>query len=429
MGTTPVCTIDATGIHRPTLATCLAYFVNGYQGIYGTDVSLGSDTQDGELMGLLGAAVDDCNAETVSAYNAYSPATAQGAGLSSNVKINGLARKVPTYSSVPVLVVGQVTLAVPATQCSDGSGNVWSFGAVTIPSAGQITVTATCQTLGAVALGTGVALTIMNPTRGLQSVTTTSIATPGAPIELDAALRNRQANAVQMPSQTMLGSIVGALWTITGVARMRPYQNDTDAPDGNGIPGNSIALVIEGGDAQTIANAISLQKFAAGTYGSTTETVIDAVGVSHAINFSYAIRPPIKFSVDIHPGPQYSTNTGGLIQVSFAAWVNALGIGNSIQLTRAMAAGYLSPSIAATATALQAAYLANDTASILSLTSALASLNAAAQTYEVMALRIARNSGSPTAADVTIAWNEDAMIAVNSDWTLVNPASVVVNLV
>jgi hypothetical protein len=155
MGTTPVCTIDATGIHRPTLATCLAYFTGAYQGIYGSDVNLDSDTQDGELMGLLAVAIDDCNAETVSAYNAYSPASAQGAGLASVVKINGLTKDVASYSTVPVLIVGQASLAVPATSLSDNAGNVWTFAATTIPSSGQTTVTATCATLGAISLASG----------------------------------------------------------------------------------------------------------------------------------------------------------------------------------------------------------------------------------------------------------------------------------
>ena len=96
MGTTPIVTIDATGAHRPSLATCLSYFTTGYSAIYGSDVYLGSDSQDGELLGLLASAVDDANAMAVATYNAYSPGTAQGTGLSSNVKINGILRNVPT---------------------------------------------------------------------------------------------------------------------------------------------------------------------------------------------------------------------------------------------------------------------------------------------------------------------------------------------
>lgn len=428
MGATPICTVDATGIHRPALADCIAYFEASYRAIYGSDTVLDADTQDGQFMGLLGAALDDYNAEGVSVYNAFSPATAQGAGLASNVKINGLTRNIPSNSTVPVLVVGVASLSVPPTAASDGLGNQWSVPATTIPLSGQITVTATCQTLGAIQLGTGVALTILNPTRGLQSVTTTAVATPGAPVELDAALRARQAQSTAAPSSTMLGSVVGAVWGVPGIVRLRAYENETNAPDGNGIPGNSIALVIEGGDATAIANAIASRKFACGTYGTTTETYLDSIGISHAINFFYATQPPITWGVTIHPGPTFSTNTIALIQQSLAAWTNAAGIGNGLQLTRAYSAAYLAPSIAATSQALQAAVLAGDTGSIQTLTAQLASLNAAAQTYEVTALTIARDGNALAAADISIAFNEDAYLAVNSDGTLVNPANVTVTL-
>ena len=284
---TPVVVIDATGAHRPTLAECLSYFATGYQNIYGSDIQISSSDQDGEFLGLLASAVDDCNSQAISAYNAYSPSTAQGSGLSSVVKINGISRNIPTYSTVPVMVVGQAYLNLGAIQCSDGIGNVWNIPALTIPSAGQITATATCATLGAINLASGTVLTIMNPTRGLQSATTTANATPGAPVETDAALRIRQSNSTELPSATMLQSIVSALWQIAGVARLVVYQNDTGAVDANGVPGHSIAVVIDGGDAATIAQTIYLTKFACGTYGTTSETITDPFGVIHPINFFF----------------------------------------------------------------------------------------------------------------------------------------------
>ena len=39
----------------------------------------------GQFMALLAAGIHDANGETLAAYNAYSPSTAQGAGLSSVV--------------------------------------------------------------------------------------------------------------------------------------------------------------------------------------------------------------------------------------------------------------------------------------------------------------------------------------------------------
>ncbi len=439
MGDTPTCTINAQGVLRPTLADCLAYFNAGYLAIY-PDSYVASDAQDGEFIGLLASALDDVNAACVSAYNSYSPATAQGAGLSSVVKINGLSRDIPTYSTVPVLVVGEAYLGLDVIQNSDGSGNVWTVPSLTIPASGQIATTATCTTLGAINLASGVTLTIMNPTRGLQSVVTTSAATAGSPVEKDAQLRIRQSQSTTLPSQTRLDSIVSALWRVTNVQRLRAYQNETSGVDSNGIPGNSIAIVIDGGDAATIAATISRQKFACGTYGTTTETVTDSLGIPHPINFFYASEPNIIWGVTVHPTASYSVNTNGLIAQSLAAYTNALGIAcggqtptlpptYSIDLSRAYQAAYLGPLISQTATDLGTAVTNGDTASIATLSAKLATLNSTALTYKVTSLTVGRKAvGTLSSSDLAISFKEAPLVPVNSDGTLVTTGDVVVTI-
>src|SRR5260364_341470 len=71
-----------------------------------------------------------------------------------------------------------------------------------------------------------------------------------------------------------------------GVRRYSAYENDTDTTDGNGLPSHSIALVVEGGDAERIAQAIAAKKTpGAGTYGTTTTLIHDRYGIEHPIRF------------------------------------------------------------------------------------------------------------------------------------------------
>ncbi|WP_204312555.1 baseplate J/gp47 family protein, partial [Escherichia coli] len=84
-----------------------------------------------------------------------------------------------------------------------------------IPPAGQITVTATCQTLGAVAAPSGAIDTIATPTLGWQSVGNPIAAAVGLPIETDRQLRQRQALSTALPAQTILEALVGALFAVT----------------------------------------------------------------------------------------------------------------------------------------------------------------------------------------------------------------------
>ena len=166
MGNTPIAVIDATGIHKPDFPTELAYFTSAFQSIFGADAYLGNDSQDGQFVGLLALTLDDVNNQAIEVYNSFSPSTAQGVGLSSNVKINGIARKVPSFGAVPVVVSGQAGITITNGFVTDASGNQWNLPpSVTIPPVGQITVTATCAVLGAIVTAAGPA-TIGNPTFG-----------------------------------------------------------------------------------------------------------------------------------------------------------------------------------------------------------------------------------------------------------------------
>ncbi|MCR2237237.1 hypothetical protein NSX43_25050, partial [Salmonella enterica] len=78
-----------------------------YRGIYGADTYLEADSQDGQLLAVFALAIHEANSAAISVYNAFSPATAANAALSSNVKINGLVRGAATRSSVDLRIVGQ----------------------------------------------------------------------------------------------------------------------------------------------------------------------------------------------------------------------------------------------------------------------------------------------------------------------------------
>jgi len=237
-------TVDANGISAPQFSDVLAYLQDQYRAIYGADVYLGNDSQDGQFLGVIAAAINDVNAAAVAVYNSFSPMTAQGNGLSSNVKLNGISRLVPTNSTVDVTIVGVAGTEIANGIVSDTNRNKWNLPAlVSIPLGGTVTVTATCQSLGAVAAQPGTVTKIETPTFGWQTVTNTAAAALGQPVETDAELRARQSKSVATPSQTVFEGIVGSVANIAGVNRIAGYENDTDATDSNGVPAHTIAIV------------------------------------------------------------------------------------------------------------------------------------------------------------------------------------------
>jgi len=341
VGQTPVLRITEAGAAKPTLAECLAYVQGVYRSIYGQDTYLGNDCQDGQFLALLAQALDDVNGTALATYNGYSPSSAQGAGLSSIVKNVGIRRKIPTYSTDDFLHVGRAFTTVTGGLVTDPAGYQWAFPDFTIPEAGQVLVTGTCTTIGAISLsagavdtanGKGAIATVQN---GWQSATNPSAAAPGAPVERDSQLRQRQAASVALPSQTLLGGLVGTLYAVSGVTRLRAYENDTNQPDANGIPGKGISIVVEGGDAIQIATLIALKKGAAGTWGSTVVPITDDVGITRNVNFFRPTIIPITYAMTIRPKAGYTSDVEAQIQASLATWTTDLGIGNGVALSKA----------------------------------------------------------------------------------------------
>ncbi|WP_175992603.1 baseplate J/gp47 family protein [Burkholderia vietnamiensis] len=327
--TTIAPTIDANGISAPTYADVFAWFQTQYRAIYGADAYLDPDSKDGQLLGVFAKAINDVNAVCIGVYNSFSPSKGVGAALSSNVKINGIKRESASYSSADLTLVGQAGTTITNGIAKDANQNQWALPAtVTIPPAGQVTVTATCTTIGAIAAAVGTITTIGTPTRGWQSVTNASAAAEGAPVETDPALRARQKRSTALPSQTVLDGIIGAVSDLSGVTQCVGYENDKGVPDSNGIPRNSISLVVEGGDVTAIASVIAIKKTpGAGTYGTTTETVLDNYGRPVPISFFRPTDAPIFVAVTLKSLTGYTDAIGVAAQNAIVDYVNGVEIG------------------------------------------------------------------------------------------------------
>ncbi|KVT68932.1 baseplate J/gp47 family protein [Burkholderia ubonensis] len=328
----PVAVIDANGVTAPSYAEILDYWQTKYRSIYGQDTYLEPDSKDGQLLAVISAAFNDSNSVAIAIYQSFSPATAQGAALSSNVKINGIARKVASYSSADLVLVGQAGATITNGAAKDANDVKWLLPAtVTIPPSGTVTVTATCAAIGAVAARAGTINQIATPAFGWQTVTNPADAAAGAPVESDAALRQRQTVSTALPSLTVLDGIIGAVANVVGVTRYAPYENDTSVTDANGIPSHSISLVVEGGDATAIANAIASKKTpGAGTYGTTAIVVTDIYGRPITIKFFRPTAAPIASTVTFKALAGYTTQTGQQIQQAVSDYINGVQIGGGL---------------------------------------------------------------------------------------------------
>jgi uncharacterized phage protein gp47/JayE len=321
--------IDSTGYHYSDYPTVLQYFQDQYRAIYGADVYLEADSQDGQWLAVLAQAVYDSLALGAATYSSYSPSTAQGEALSRDVKINGMRRNVASSSSVDLTIVGQAGTTINLGQAEGEDGTKWNLpDSVVIPPGGSITVTALADVKGAVSAGVGTITKIATPTRGWQTVNNPTAANIGDPVETDGELRIRQTQSVALPSRTVLEGIQGAIASITGVSRVRVYENDTNATDTDGLPPHSIAAIVEGGDINTIAATIAAKKTPGGyTHGSIPTVVINSYGLPITIRASRPSYDTITPVITIKALAGYNTSVGDSIIQAVADYINGVAIG------------------------------------------------------------------------------------------------------
>jgi uncharacterized phage protein gp47/JayE len=398
---TPVCQVTANGIVVPTFAACIAWATACFQLIYGSDVYLGNDSPDGQMMQLLATAIDDTNTAYLAVYNSFRPGYAQGAGLSSIVKINNLTRDVPSNSTVDLVCIGQPGGQQSGTSASDGTYR-WNLPDFDFPSGGSITLTAICATEGSITAQPDTITIISTPNQYWQSVNNPATASPGQPVETDGTLRIRQASSAANGAVGIMAALYGALLAIDGVTAVSPYENDTDLTDANGVPANSIAMIVDGGDAQTIAQTIYLKKsLGVKTFGTTSITVSDPItGIPKVINFFVPTDVTITVAVNIsivgYTG--YSSAIGAEIAAAVAAFINGQPQGGEngfLKFTRLYVPAQLLGPFAAP------------------------SSPADGSTYELLSVAISKTGGGGLAeADIPIAFNQQAVCNAANNVTI-----------
>lgn len=332
-------TINENGISAPLYGDILASLQASVMSIYGSDVYIQPDSQDGQLLAIVALAINDANMAMIATYNEFSPATAVGAGLSSVVKINGLAREIPSNSQADLLIVGQAGLSIVGGVAQDNNGFLWDLPSPTdIDDSGQIVVTATCETAGTIVAPAGTIVTIATPTPGWQTVSNIYDAVQGQPVETDAALRLRQAESVALPALTVIDGMNSALAALSGIVRLKTYENDTNVVDMNGIPPHTIAVVVEGGDVGDICQTIALKKTpGCGTYGVVGELVYDQQGVPNFIKFFPLRIVQIFVEVTLTALEGYTSTIGAAIIAQVVAFISALPIGYDVYQSKVVA--------------------------------------------------------------------------------------------
>jgi uncharacterized phage protein gp47/JayE len=327
--------VDSTGLTIPSYNDIRDDLIAQVKTIYGNDVYIENDSADYQYISAVALKIHDTLQSVQLAYNSRSPLTAIGSGLDAIVKLNGIKRKSASYSTCQVTLAGTNGTAITNGVVTDVSGYKWSLPAnVTIVSGGTVTVSAVCQTIGAITAQIGDINQIGTPTRGWVSVTNASAAIPGQPIEEDSELRSRQAISVRLPTQTLLAGTKAGIAAVDGVTRYVILENDTNLTDVNGLLSHSIAAIVEGGTDEDIANQIYLRKgIGCYTNGDTEIEIFDEYGIPTKIRFYRPVYDDIFTTITLKQLNGYTLAITDNIKTAVAEYLDNLDIGEDVTIS------------------------------------------------------------------------------------------------
>jgi len=332
----PMPIIDQYGLTLPMLNDIHGWLRGVFQSIYGTDIYIEDDSQDGQLIGVLAKSKHDYVSVINAVYQSFSPTTAQGIGLSRVVKINGIRRNASSRSQADLRIVGVPGTLIENGVAEDVIGQQWALPTpVTIPLTAEMIVRAICTEDGSKEAPAHTITNMKSSVKGWQTVDNPEPAIVGMPVETDAQLRVRQSLSTEIPSRSLLEGMIGAVASITGVFRYKGYENEDFGENIDGMPAHSFTMVVDGGDPVDIASVIRLKK-APGvvTYGTTSQIVLDEIGIPHTIRFSRSRDVPIRVIIPVRAKGGYTTTVDSKLRTTVADWVNNLHPGDDVELAQ-----------------------------------------------------------------------------------------------
>lgn len=331
--------IGPTGITVATQSEVLGDLTSDYQGLYGADINVDSDTVDGQTLNNFTQMVVDLQDLLVQIYNTFDPDNCVGVILDQRVAINGIQRQAgtATVTNITMVIAQSVNLYgldqtdQPVYTISDNAGNLWELQST------QLGVAAGTSIFAFQAANVGALVTVPNTITvqvtivlGVVSVNNpTPYTTLGINEESDAVLKVRRQQSVSLASQGYLAGLIAALKNINGVTDAFVYENFSDTADGDGVPGHSIWVIVSGsGAASDIANAIYTKRNAGcGMFGMQEFTIEQVNGTPFIVKWDDVTTEDlfIQFNATSLDGvnpPQVTLIKAGLV-TNYTPGVNA----------------------------------------------------------------------------------------------------------
>lgn len=280
--------LTSNGLQVSTNTELVNNLVSAFQEIYGDDISVDQNSPDGQMLNIIGQGQTDIRELLVQLYNSFDPDNCSGRLLDERCAINNVFRKGGTFTTVDITIVTDRTVSLQGLDADfndvnatgytiqDNAGNQFILVNSQNLTAGTHSVLFRAKDVGRVETTIGTITTPVTIVLGVVSVNN-----PSAPVSLgenqetDTALKIRRRQSVSIGSSGYLNGLLATVLQLNGVTDAALYENYTNVTNSLGIPPHCIWLVVEGGSAADIANAMYTKKsYGCNMKGEITYTII-----------------------------------------------------------------------------------------------------------------------------------------------------------
>lgn len=272
-------TIDSTGIKGTSLTEYLELLGQQFQTAFGDDIDLSDQAPAGQLNGIYANTASDLDDALVAEYGYLNPYNMVGAQLDGWGAYFNIFRRPATPSTVTAQVTGVPTTLIPAgSRARTTEGDIFlSSEDILLDVSGNGSGAFQSAETGATPILANTLTQIVDTdVIGWETVNNADAGTLGQVQQSDTLFRQFIYNTIAVNAVSTVEAIRSKVLTLSDVLGCNVYENDTAAnitiQNVTLLP-HSIAVIVNGGTAQEIGEAIQFSK----TVGANTEGANTAI--------------------------------------------------------------------------------------------------------------------------------------------------------
>lgn len=303
---------------------------NAYIGEFGSSFDVSPSSPDGQHIGIMADLVYGCWLREEAAYNQFIPSKVSNQGLDELVELNNVQRIIDQPTTVVCQLTGTGGTIVPAGSTVETIEGLQFTTNTTITLPDE--TTCTCTTLGALPINPNEVVVISEGSEvvGWTGVDNSAEGITGIVRQTDPELRALRENRTISTGVHTTDAIRQAVASLN-LEFIYIVDNTEDVTLPSGQVGNSIAVTVEGGNPQEIAQKI-YDNMPAGipTWGSETAQAFNSLGDSFDIDFSRPTDVNIEVNTNITIAAGSLSNTDELVQQAIIDYIDSLNIGTDV---------------------------------------------------------------------------------------------------